>query len=299
MSPERAEAWSMTSIIKRGTDLFEELQRLDSDRGLSKKLALELKPLSRMFSTLWPKVSGNISLDPFQVDMILYQLEETMTIDGDVAEFGVNSGGVSILCALMLQELGSPKMVHLFDAFAAASTSTEGSVTDLNRLALFPKREEMQVRSAVYSFGLQSRCQFHPGWFSDTVSERAESLTLSLSVIGSSMFAPTLLCTKTAIKRTQPGGRVIVKNAFDISTGASRAFEQAISGGEVDLFFGPSPQGIVVKRPEHSRDLSDSDDVPLAYLRSQQAYACYLSAVEAAAGKAREGIENAIALLST
>jgi hypothetical protein len=117
----------------------------------------------RRFGEDWPPF-GYTMVGKTRLDNMEAAVSEVIAqkVQGDIVELGVWRGGVMIIAAAVLHDLGEQRNLRLFDAFE----QIPGYGSASNFLAV----SEAEVRAAFDDFGLQGpHIHFHPGLFKNTV----------------------------------------------------------------------------------------------------------------------------------
>ncbi|MGH3751279.1 MAG: TylF/MycF/NovP-related O-methyltransferase [Pseudonocardiaceae bacterium] len=87
-------------------------------------------------------------------------------VDGDVVELGCNEGQSAVLIQRVINNLGSTKVLHLYDSFEGLPSTAAGDDSSYQERDL--ATTEDAVRASFHRYGLPQPV-VHRGWFSETL----------------------------------------------------------------------------------------------------------------------------------
>jgi O-methyltransferase len=131
----------------------------------------------------WPAVLSRIqgvNVSESNARIIFHLVEETLALEGSLAECGVYRGGSLLAIALYVAQRASPKKIFGFDSFAGfdASVSTDislgGQEAVHKQIGGFEDTSLAVLRKRIRALGLADTVTLIPGYFADTLGQCAE-----------------------------------------------------------------------------------------------------------------------------
>jgi hypothetical protein len=151
-------------------------------------------------------------------DLIERSIEER--IPGDILEAGVWRGGASILARAVLAVRGvTDRTVYVADSFAGlpppdpANFVADADSTLHTFAELAVSLEQVQRNFARYGL-LDDQVRFVPGWFRDTLSDLAPSVTLAVLRLDGDLYESTIESLTALYDSVAPGGSVIIDDYY-------------------------------------------------------------------------------------
>jgi hypothetical protein len=129
-----------------------------------------------------------------------------INVPGDIVEFGVFEGVVSLMFALAIKELGIDKRVHLFDSWQGLPESSEVDAPCFEKGQYRAPIDALRQRILLLDVGRQ--IVMHPGLFEDTLSEldpQVSELRFSFAHLDADLYASTKVCLEFCKPRMSPG----------------------------------------------------------------------------------------------
>ena len=166
----------------------------DIERGITvrQSIAIPLLALPRVVTTrtarskpveTWPALLSRIqgvNVSESNARIIFHLVEETLAVEGSLAECGVYRGGSLLAIALYIAQHASPKKIFGFDSFEGfdASVSTDismgGQEAIHKRIGGFEDTSLTVLRKRIRALGLAESVTLIPGFFADTLDQCAE-----------------------------------------------------------------------------------------------------------------------------
>ncbi|WP_255105873.1 class I SAM-dependent methyltransferase [Synechococcus sp. Cruz-9H2] len=175
---------------------------------------------------------------PWRVHQLLWCLNATEHLDGDLVELGTGKGFMMAAAASYFQQTGDPRLIHLFDLFRKPDFSGEG-LLDLSKYYASTPNDVMQA------FSRYSNVCFHVGDVRQTLPSGAPD-KISFLHVDLNNWRLEIDCMRFLMPRMQQGS-VILLDDF-----ANRGFDEAFD--QHTMFFRdlglsilttPAGQGIV------------------------------------------------------
>lgn len=158
-------------------------------------------------------------LQPEKRQVLLYCLQNTKDIPGDIIECGVYRAGITLVMADALRSSGSSKIIHGFDSFEGMPEAViqdalptgqivyHQGVLSTTSLALVKEKKKV--------FGHQDRVVFHKGFFQDTMpGVISPDSRFSFVLIDCDQYAGTKFCLEFLYDRVNPGGMILIDDYF-------------------------------------------------------------------------------------
>ena len=172
----------------------------------------------------------------------MYRLAKSVEekgLAGAVVECGVWKGGCSGVAALVLQENGYKRQLHLFDSFEGLPEPGAEDGTEAARYS--DGRSGGQLRTTGKCVGTQEEVQqflfgklgidrskvtFHVGWFQETLPKDHEGVgPIALLRLDGDWYESTKVCLKFLYPQVVSGGYVILDD-YGTWAGCRKAFEE-------------------------------------------------------------------------
>ncbi len=132
-------------------------------------------------------------------------------VDGDVGELGCNEGQSAVLIQRVISDLGSTKVLHLYDSFEGlpSTAAVDGSSYQKGDLAT----TEDVVRANFHRYALRQPV-VHRGWFSETLpTELPESI--SFAHLDGDLYDSISMSLRHVSPRLAPGAVCLVADYCD------------------------------------------------------------------------------------
>jgi O-methyltransferase len=238
-----------------------QISRLHSDVArISVESIGEVEALCRqtMFQALYPRedravfLSRLIGTSLVEALFLLNELSQTLSLEGDVCEFGIAQGATS---ALMANEIrNTSKTLWLFDSFEGLPRPTEKDklIDDIFSLGSIEKYhgqmaiKQSNVVSRLKSSGLDlDRCRFVPGFIEETSQKASLPQRVCFAYVDFDFYEPILIALRLLAPRLPIGGRIVIDDYGFFSTGAQSAVEEFLQemNGSFDRRLPPSGAG--------------------------------------------------------
>jgi len=167
---------------------------------------------------------------------LVAHLHRSLSLDGDVCEFGVAQGATSALLANEIR--ATPKLLWLFDSFQGLPRPTPEDVLldDIYNLGSMEKyagrmvEDQAQVvgRLREVDFPL-SRARIVSGFIEDTIKLPALPQRVCFAYVDFDLYAPIRTALEFLEPRMSAGGFVIVDDYGHFSAGAQTAVDECVA----------------------------------------------------------------------
>jgi Predicted O-methyltransferase len=186
------------------------------------------------------------------INVIFSQLEQTQSVDGDIAECGVWRGRTLASTALWLQQHSVRKHVFGFDSFSgfpddaiAVDLEMGGEPYKYKRHGAFADTSLELLIQKLARLGLSEMVTLEAGWFSDSLP-RHGNRRFSFVHLDCDVYQSYKECLEFFYPRMSPGGVVLFDEYNDPAwPGCNRA---------VDEFLSDKPVGLeMIERDNHQK----------------------------------------------
>ncbi|WP_437832964.1 TylF/MycF/NovP-related O-methyltransferase [Sorangium sp. So ce1153] len=221
--------------------------RVANNRGYLRELLARMGGEFRSphLAKLWPLIEDRTLLDPFRGDAILTYAERALDKPGDLAECGAFRGGISLLLASLLRELGVRKRVHVLDSFEGLPAPNPAY--DFGYAPGEFQTDEAQLVRRIEELGLSDHCVIRRGWFAETLPALAADHELCFVHIDCDLHDSVVACLDHLYPRVAEGAPIVFDDYSDGAGGVMTAVDRwAARTGEV-IHLGPAPQATIVK----------------------------------------------------
>lgn len=167
---------------------------------------------------------------------IVYYLDKSSRVIGDVCEFGVAQGATSALIANEIR--GSDKNLWLFDSFEGLPKPSEKDhlINDIFNLGdMEAYTGKMSVRVTVVQKKLKridfpaSRTQIVPGFIEHTINFKELPQKVSFAFLDFDFYEPTVVALRFLDKVLQKGGYIAIDDYGYFSTGVKTAVDEFLA----------------------------------------------------------------------
>ena len=193
------------------------------------------------FMDHWPLYTGVHTLARF---LAIYELlKETISVPGNIAEFGAFRGTNTMFMAKVmhiLDPLGSKK-VMMFENFAGLETFSDQDGPAIEERGRF-RGSEQEFREVISLFGYENYIDVIKGDIVETVPrliDEDDSLSFSLVYIDVDLYQPTKVILGNVVNRLMPGSLLVFDEwGFAQYPGESVAVREFLSeyGGLFETF---------------------------------------------------------------
>lgn len=280
--------------------------RIANNRGYLRELlaAMGGEFRSPHLAKLWPLVEDLTLLDPFRGDAILAYAERSLDKPGDLAECGVWRGGISLLLASLLRELGVRKKVHVLDSFEGLPALNPAY--DAGYAPGEFRVDEAQLVHRIEELGLSDYCVVHRGWFAETLPALAAEHALCFVHVDCDLHDSVVTCLEHLHPCIAEGAPIVFDDYSDGAGGVMTAVNRWAARTNEVIHLGPAPQATIVKgltttsggaswfTPEDAGGLAYS----VEHLREHALYARFLERVQAMHGGRLADFSRFVALCS-
>jgi len=172
---------------------------------------------------------------------ILYYLNKTFEIEGDICEFGIANGSTSTLIANEIQK-NTSKHLWLFDSFQGLSkpTAEDILIDDIFNLGSMQMYEstmsysDSYVRAKIKKINFpQKRTHIIPGFIEDTIGKKLPNRA-SFAYIDFDLYNPTKVTLEHLDKIMSKGGYIVVDDYNYFSKGVKIAVDEFIKKNKND-----------------------------------------------------------------
>jgi len=222
--------------------------RHDQIRTLGPGLYMDNADLTSIFDTYYGKVD--------RISLVVSFLQATLSIRGDVAEFGVFKGHSALAIDRFLGEAAAQKQLFLFDSFAGMPDVTHAldSYWEKGDLSV----TEAEVRDL---FGSNPRIEIVPGFFSETLPKN-QDLTFSFCHVDADLYTSIMECIEYILPRLTPGGIIVFDDyGFRAAAGAKAAIIEGLGPQITNLIPLPTGQAVYLSQYE---SISAAESSPIS-----------------------------------
>jgi hypothetical protein len=212
-----------------------------SDATISVRSIGEIEAMFRqaVFPLLPPRQNRSLFLSRLmgttltEALFLLNELSQTLSLEGDVCEFGVAQGATSALIANEIQD--TSKTLWLFDSLAGLPrpTAKDTLIDDIFNLGSIEKYqgkmavEQRSVVSRLKSSGVRlDRCRFVPGFIEETSKSASLPDRVCFAYVDFDFYEPILIALRLLAPRLPVGGRVMIDDYGFFSSGAQSAVDE-------------------------------------------------------------------------
>jgi hypothetical protein len=166
---------------------------------------------------------------------ILFYLNKSMNIVGDVCEFGIANGATSTLLAYEIKK--TSKTLWLFDSFRGLSkpTAKDILINDMFHLGSMDKYEgtmsysESNVINKLATISFPSKkTNIVKGFIEDTIKNKYLPKKISFAYIDFDLYNPTVIALEYLHKHLSKGGCIVVDDYDFFSTGVKSAVDEFV-----------------------------------------------------------------------
>lgn len=167
---------------------------------------------------------------------LLHHLHKSLSLNGDICEFGVANGTTSALIANEIKNTN--KNFWLFDSFCGLSKPTEKDklIKDIFNLGSMEKyegtmsysQEEVKKRLHAVSFPLK-KTKIVAGFIEDTMKQKMLPKQVAFAYVDFDLYEPIRVALDFLDKSLVTGGSIIVDDYGTFSEGAKIAVDEFIS----------------------------------------------------------------------
>jgi O-methyltransferase len=166
---------------------------------------------------------------------LIYSLQQSLDLKGDVCEFGVANGGTSTLIANELKR--TDKKLFLFDSFQGLSkpTNEDKLINDMFNLKSMAKYEgTMSYSESIVKNKLQgikfptSRTKIIKGFIEDSLKQNNLPKKICFAYLDFDLYKPTILTLNYLDKYLSKKGYIVVDDYNFFSQGVKKAVDEFI-----------------------------------------------------------------------
>lgn len=191
-------------------------------------------------------VKGNTGLIPQSLYTLIYFLQATLRLEGDVVECGVWRGGSAKLMRDEIVRSGASKKLYLFDSFEGmASVDSE---QDRHNVGDFKDTSLEHVQRFVSGSQEDGVAIFRKGWIPDTFKDLGK-IKVCFAHIDLDLYRSILDSLDFIYPRLASGGVIVFDDyGFASCPGARRAVDEFFADKPEKPFVLSTAQAIVIKR---------------------------------------------------
>jgi O-methyltransferase len=234
-------------------------------------------------------IAHHTVLNRFKVANIHTLLRKTLDagLEGDVGECGVYKGGVSLLMAKTIVDLGLTKKVFMFDSFLGLPELNQQKDLPFYRAGAL-KATMISVQEAISELSVKEIVDVRPGWFKDVLPKLQDEQRFAFLHIDCDLYDSTKTCLEQLYDRVVEGGVMVFDDYFDVGGGERKAVDEFLENRDDELLFaGPIEQVFFFKgRQKRGTDsgyllpwtgYDDGRPVSLEFIAKDSAYLNFLA----------------------
>lgn len=195
---------------------------------------------------LWDLVSEASLLGKFKVFCIYKLARRALELPGDFIECGVYRGGLSLMLALMQDDVKSSKKVFMCDNFDAGLPAPD-RVVDKTYNEGTMKAPMETVQDYVAQLDLQSRCVLKRGLFSETLPTLLADQRFAFAHLDADLYRSTKDALEYIYPRLVDGAPAVVDDYYDESHGVMRALNELAVTNDVVIHLSVFGQAFFIK----------------------------------------------------
>jgi O-methyltransferase len=156
---------------------------------------------------------------PEKRQALLYYLNNSMEIPGDIIECGVYRAGVTLIMADALRSSRSSKIIHGFDSFEGMPEALNQDALPTGKIVyhrgVLSTTSLALVMEKIKVFGHQERVTFYQGFFQDVMPRViSDDARFSLVLIDCDQYAGAKFCLEFLYNKVNPGGMILIDDYF-------------------------------------------------------------------------------------
>ncbi len=222
----RIERYNNTNIFKE-----KHLELIEECYGVCKSVFLkDLPEIDKKTAELIQQLDGTQVSEAFY---IINSIHSTISLEGDICEFGVAQGYTSALMAHSIRN--SDKKVWLFDSFEGLPSPTEkdllkDDIFKLGSMEAYKGTMAHKVDSVIKQLNKisfdQSRVEIKPGFIEKTIISEKIPNTVSFAYIDFDFYKPISIALNFLDGVISKGGMIIVDDYDFFSSGSKTAVDE-------------------------------------------------------------------------